>query len=197
MAVSVEFKENVATKNYTTIRSALCNYLVIDPTCRTFDECLQYAQEQLPDIIVAHDGEEFTESQDSWDKDYFALQQIHLLDNFSLERIALLRRMSGVLFPSKTATPHIDKETCGNHRPRTGTFEVSPDKHRTGEQVMYETQIPPKDQKTPPLALGGALLVGGAAAIVAGTAIEVPAVVVAGVASAAAGGYVCYKHSRK
>ena len=101
MAITNEFKEVVQSGKVLRIRIMLKDSLLIDPTSKLFDEMLQYASEKLGDIYAEHDGEKLNYDKASWNEDYLNLQMVTLVDNFSKERVDLLKAMVRYLYKDK------------------------------------------------------------------------------------------------
>ncbi|SCW50952.1 hypothetical protein SAMN02910400_01061 [Lachnospiraceae bacterium C10] len=99
MAVSKEFMDAVNSNDALSVRLLLKNSLILDSTGKSFDEMLSVAKNQMEDLIVEHDGESFKGRED-WNKDYYNEQTVKIVNNFSEERIGLLKEMAKVLFAS-------------------------------------------------------------------------------------------------
>lgn len=93
MAISNDFKEAVEQNKTTRVRIMMKDSLLLDPTGVKFDEMLQYAKNYNPEIMDSHDGEVFKECE-KWDDDYYDEQMVQVVNNFSTERIDLLKRMA-------------------------------------------------------------------------------------------------------
>ena len=91
--VSEEFKKNVESKDLVTVRSALVDYLIIDKSFRTFDEALDYAEENLGVIepLQADEIADFEKNPDAWNESYLNKQKVALMVCFSQERIDHLK----------------------------------------------------------------------------------------------------------
>lgn len=101
MAVSVEFKKDVDSKNVRSVRIMLKDSMIIDPTFKEFDERIRYAETKLPDLYDDHDGENFSHDLSKWNKDYMNEQMVNLIHNFSKERIEFLKKLCRHIYADK------------------------------------------------------------------------------------------------
>ena len=99
MAVSKEFMDAVNSNDVLSVRLLLKNSLILDSTGQSFDEMFSLAKNQMEDLIVEHDGETF-KGREEWNRDYYNEQTVKIVNNFSEERIGLLKEMAKVLFAS-------------------------------------------------------------------------------------------------
>lgn len=97
MAISNEFMEAVNAGKTTRVRIMLKDALLLDPTCKKFNEMFSYANDKMSDLVVEHDGEAFKDSLE-WDEDYLNEEMVAVVSNFSRERIDLLKRMVQKLY---------------------------------------------------------------------------------------------------
>lgn len=98
MSISKEFMDAVAAGDELLTRIILSNYMIVDPSFREFDESLKYAVESMNNLIVPHDGEELVYDVTAWTKEYLDKECNILVNNFSRERIELLRQMCGHIY---------------------------------------------------------------------------------------------------
>lgn len=159
MEISQEFKQAVSAQNTLRVRILLKNYMLTDPTFQTFDHYLAYAQQQMVELIQPHDGETLNYDVSAWTKDYLDRQMTVVVDNFSAERIELLRNMVRQLY-----APQVE----ASHREQFVT------EHRTQHSGPSRKQ------------LGGGLATVGAVAVVAGLVVEEPILPLIAVGAAAA-----------
>ena len=93
--VSEEFKQNVASGDVMTVRSALANYLIIDKTFQKFDKAIAYAEQYMK--VIEKDGgvykHKYDENSDNWNEDYLIDQKGFLLMNFSQKRIDHVKKV--------------------------------------------------------------------------------------------------------
>lgn len=97
MSISKEYIESVEKKDLLSVRLLLKNSLILDPSGKSFSEMLDYANEKLPGLFVDHDGESFKNKND-WNKDYFNEQTVKVVNNFSKERVELLKQIVRELY---------------------------------------------------------------------------------------------------
>lgn len=92
MAVSKEFMDAVGQGNALRVKIMLKNSLLLDTSFRQFDEMLEYAKARIPGLVESHDGEAFRQQED-WDEDYMNEQLVSVVENFSAERLELLKKI--------------------------------------------------------------------------------------------------------
>ncbi len=100
MALSKDFIEAVEQQKTTRVRIMLKDSLLLDPSCKEFDEMLAYANSNMDSLIEMHDGEQFIPS-DEWDENYLNDEMVIVVRNFSIERIELLKRIVKKLYSGK------------------------------------------------------------------------------------------------
>lgn len=110
MALSDDFKEAVLQDKKTKVRIMMKDSLLLDFTGTTFDEMAKFADK--PGFIDEHNGEVFKSSEE-WDEDYLNEQMVAVVNNFSAERIDLLKKMVKKLY-GKDSEPSGDCER-NNH----------------------------------------------------------------------------------
>lgn len=137
--ISTEFKQNVASGDLDTVRSALIDYLIIDRTFKSFDESLEYAKNCM-DIIEPYNNEPpFAE--EPWDTNYLNQQKVALMMNFSIERIRHIKSVISAVMPEQTIIPRSDEGKSSPTNSRTGS--------KTGRSVVSETTLPkPESPRT-------------------------------------------------
>lgn len=101
MKISQEFISSVAEKDLIMVRIMLKDSMVLDPTFVEFDELISYAESNMEDLYDKHDGEAFPEDITLWTKEFLDNQMVKLLDNFSKERVAFLKKMCANLYSEK------------------------------------------------------------------------------------------------
>lgn len=106
MSISKDFIDAVAEENELRARIMLSNYMITDPSFRDFDESLAYALKTLPELVVPHDGEELNHDVTAWTKEYLDKQCTAVVNNFSKERINLLRNMCAHIYKDKVEETH-------------------------------------------------------------------------------------------
>lgn len=92
--ISAEFKKTVESGNKLRTRIILTNYVIADPSFKTFDASLAYAKRNIQDFMDTHDGEKFEDDTSKWTKDYLNKQLNNLVDNFSQERVNFVRKLA-------------------------------------------------------------------------------------------------------
>lgn len=160
MALSDDFKEAVLQNKKTKVRIMMKDSLLLDSSGVEFDEMLNFVTKSDLELIDEHDGEIFKPSSE-WNEDYLNDQMVAVVNNFSSERIDLLKKMVKKLY-EKVSEPNVN-----------------------GEQTDHRN-----DQKANVLAIkvaGGLVATLGAGTIIYGIAAEAPITVsiVGGVAIAA------------
>lgn len=163
MSISKEFMEAVAAGNELRTRIMLSNYMIADPSFGEFDESLAYALKSMPDLIVPHDGEELNYDRTAWTKAYLDNQCSTVIDNFSKERIELLRNMCAHIYGKQVE-------------------ETQRQKFVADVQARREKSTLPKKQ------IGAVTAGAGVVAVAAGIAVSSTPLTIAGVVVAVAGG---------
>ena len=158
MALSSDFKNAVDSHDMLMTRIMLKDSMLVDLTLRLFEEELAYAESNMADLYDAHDGEAFNEDMTAWTEDYLAEQMVKLVNNFSRERIAFLKKIVRNIY-SKEAKTADDAAFIEEHKPSMTTTQK----------------------------VGVAGMCGGAAVAVAGLAASHLVVAVAGAVVAVAG----------
>lgn len=101
MAVTAEFMEAVRSGKMMRVRIMMKDSLLIDPTGAQFNEMERYASERMGDLYVKHDGEHLNFEVSSWNKDYLNRQMVLVVNNFSRERVDLLKSIVRYLYKEK------------------------------------------------------------------------------------------------
>ena len=104
MAISNEFIEAVNLNKIILVRIMLKDSLVIDPTSKQFDEMEKYARARIDNIYSTHDGETLNYDVNTWNKDYMNQEMVSVVNNFSKERVDLLKNMVIYLYKDKLNT---------------------------------------------------------------------------------------------
>lgn len=155
--IANEFISAVDSNDLLMARIMLKDSLLVDPTFKEFNEMLAYAEGRI-DIYEEHDGETLKNDASAWTKDYMNEQLMQLVNNFSRERVALLKRICRNIYADKA------------------------------ERIQSERVITKTNRKIPQKEIGIGLAVGGTAAAVVGLVTAHTVVTVAGVATAVVGG---------
>lgn len=101
MAITNDFRKTVQEGNIMRVRIIMKDSLLVDPTGRQYDEMEQYAVDNMGNIYVEHDGEDLKLEVTAWNKDYLNVQMVAVVNNFSEERIKLLKKMVRYLYKDK------------------------------------------------------------------------------------------------
>lgn len=101
MAITKEFEDAVSNGDKLLVRIMLKDIMLIDTTLKKFDEMLTYAERRMDCIYDVHDDEILLQTQAKWTKEYLNNQMVAVVNNFSKERIELLRKMVQFLYPNK------------------------------------------------------------------------------------------------
>lgn len=101
MSVTREFSEAVESGNLLRVRIMLKDSLIIDPTSNKYNEMINYAKNRIDGIYDEHDKETLNYDKSQWNIDYLNRQMVSVVDNFSRERIELLKSMVRVLYKEK------------------------------------------------------------------------------------------------
>lgn len=102
MAISKEFENAIFDNDIILARIMLKDIMLIDTSLKQFDEMLFYAEENLSNLYDVHDSEELVFNQEQWDKAYLNNQMVAVVNNFSKERINLLKEMVKHIYPLKS-----------------------------------------------------------------------------------------------
>lgn len=118
MVISKEFENAICDNDIILVRIMLKDIMLIDTSLKQFDEMLRYAEENLSNLYDDHDGEELVFAQEQWDRAYLNNQMVAVVNNFSKERINLLREIVKHIYPLKsnptsTQTSGRGSCTCG------------------------------------------------------------------------------------
>lgn len=165
MALTKEFIEAVENEKKTRVRIMLKDIMLVDPSLKTFDEMLVYAEKNMSDLYDEHDGEELGDDPSAWNEDYMNQQMVAVVTNFSKERIDLLGKMVKKLYAYK-----IQSETNLSSSNVVGSSGDRTRKGLTGVQVA-----------------GGIIAVAGAGALIGGIVGSSASITIAGGVALAGG----------
>ena len=101
MAITKEFIEAVESGKTLRVRIMLKDILLVDPTAAKFDEMEAYASSALGNIYDEHDGETLNYDVTGWNEDYLNEQMVEVVNNFSKERVDLLKGMVRHIYRDK------------------------------------------------------------------------------------------------
>ena len=92
-SISDDFVKAVNDKKITRIKIMLKDSLLYDKSFESFNKMLNYLNNNLSESIFQnHDNEEFLPS-DKWNEDYLNEQLVKLINNFSKERVQLIKQI--------------------------------------------------------------------------------------------------------
>lgn len=101
MALTKEFIDAVDNGKKTRVRIMLKDIMLVDPSLKKFNEMLAYAEKNLLDLYDEHNGEDLIYNSSMWDEDYMNQQMVSVVNNFSRERIELLKKIVGKMYSYK------------------------------------------------------------------------------------------------
>ena len=91
--ISSIFKEKVKNNNILAIKIMLKDSMLVDKSLKTFYKLEAYAKENLKSLYDAHDGEVLNNDSFYWTESYLDKQMLRVIDNFSIERVELLKKI--------------------------------------------------------------------------------------------------------
>lgn len=101
MALSNEFIQAVKNNKKISVKIMLKDILIIDPTFKKFDEMIIYAKNNINNLVEDHNGEILKYDEKNWNKDYMNKQLVLLVNNFSEERLELLKKIIQKLYSDR------------------------------------------------------------------------------------------------
>lgn len=101
MALTKEFTEAVDNGKKTRVRIMLKDIMLVDPSLKSFNEMIDYAEKNMGDLYDQHDGEILNNDSSSWDEDYMNQHMVSVVTNFSKERVDLLKKIVKKLYGHK------------------------------------------------------------------------------------------------
>lgn len=128
MVLTNEFRDAVSNNKKTRVRIMLKDIMLVDPSMKSFDEMLSYAENNMRNLYDEHDGEILSSNSDTWTEDYMNQQMVLVVTNFSRERINLLKKIVKHLYGNET------EETRESIK-RTSTFSDTSKVNLTGKQI--------------------------------------------------------------
>lgn len=117
MALTDAFIDAVSNNDTVLTKIMLKDIMLIDPSFKSFDEMIAYAEKNMPELYDEHDSEEFSDSYDSWTEDYMNEQLTALVGNFSKERIRFLKSIIQYLYKDQIK----EKASSASHSTKEGT----------------------------------------------------------------------------
>ena len=91
--ISPEFRMAVDSKNLLRVRIMLKDSFIVDPTLAQFNEMQDYAKRKLPDLFIPFDHGILEDNPLKWDKTVMNMELVQLVNNFSKERVAHLKKV--------------------------------------------------------------------------------------------------------
>lgn len=160
MSLDKEFLDAINEKDTLMARIMMKDSMVYDPTFRTLNEMLPVAERNLSDLYDAHDGERFITDKSQWTKSYMDEQMVKLLDNFSKERIQLLKNICATRYCHQADEIRKERQT----------------EQQRKSSIPYQKQV------------GIGVTAGGVVLATAGIIVSKPILIGAGIVAAVAGG---------
>ncbi len=168
MSVTGLFKENIAKNDVLGIRIMMKNSLLFDPTFADFDEMTRLAR-NVEGLYDVYDGETLIEDKASWTEDYMNTLMVKVVDNFSKERLAHLKRVVRYLNPvPDQKVSRNARHSATSHTSRKG----GPKSY--GEQKLEDEKAGLIVHKGATIAIGtaiGCVIGAGIATVASGTAL--------------------------
>lgn len=121
MAMTKEFVEAVENGKLLRVRIMLKDILLIDPTAEKFDEMENFANAKLAGLYDEHDEEKLNYDAAYWNEDYLNKQMVNVLNNFSRERVKLLKNMVRHIYANKVQRIRSEKSFSRNQERRALT----------------------------------------------------------------------------
>jgi len=119
MAITKEFIEAVESGKTLRVRIMLKDILLVDPTAAKFDEMEAYANSALGNIYDEHDGETLNYDVTGWSEDYLNEQMVEVVNNFSKERVDLLKGMVRHIYRDKVQKIRNEEASARTQEKRT------------------------------------------------------------------------------
>lgn len=132
MALTNAFKEAVNSGNVRRIRIMMKDSLLVDPTFREFKE-MENAAASVQGLYDIHDGREFELNEENWDDNYMDKQMVHVVSNFSHERIQHIKAVVRYLRPGAKITQS-SNETRRNHSTNRNTHQSYKEQKRRDQR---------------------------------------------------------------
>ena len=105
-------QECIEKRDIEGIKNVLYTSLNNDRTFYTsrFDDMLNYVKEKVPEVILPDKGEVF-EDESNWTEKYWTKVAVSLRNEFTMEKVRQLKKMSEKLYPARNTIPHQDEST--------------------------------------------------------------------------------------
>jgi hypothetical protein len=167
MSITDIFRNNVSNRNIQGIRVSMKNSLLTDRTFKVFDEMERCALQKISetDLYDDYDGCEF-KSESNWNIDYMNDQMVEVVDHFSKERLAHLKKVVQKLYLADVRQQ--TKSSYQEQRPRvqpTGSYhqEQRPRVKSPGSNYQEQKRRDQLDGNYRGVKIGMGAVVGGVA----------------------------------
>ena len=110
MAITNEFREAVQTGKKTRVRIMLKDIMLVDPTMKQFDEMLDFAKSNISDLFDEHNEENLKYDCNDWNESYLNSQMVTVVNNFSKERVEVLRNMVQYIYRDKAEKINVSNQ---------------------------------------------------------------------------------------
>lgn len=109
MSITNAFREAVRSEDIMAIRIMMKNRLYMDPTFQKFEEMNREAS-SVPGLYVPYDNGPLKTDPAEWTKEYMDMLLVELVDNFSRERVAHLKKVIRYLYPTDSVQDEAQKQ---------------------------------------------------------------------------------------
>ena len=157
-----KFRQAIIDKNYMHLKVNAVSAISYDPTFERGEanNVIEILKKEVPEIFEEYKQEEYEErlSQSEWDKRYFSKLTYWFQENFSEERLAHIKEVGKMVYPSQkpilSSAPRTDKKTTNVNQPKMTVKNTTHEKRTSSSnpQRASEKQFP----------VAGALLTAGA-----------------------------------
>lgn len=113
--ISAEFEKAVADKNILRVRIMLKDAMLADFSMKQFNERFRYAKNKIPNLLVEYDGGELENDRSQWTQQLLNLEQVQLINNFSLQRIAHFKQIIQTLYADEIKVKQSKPQTKKNN----------------------------------------------------------------------------------
>lgn len=101
MKITNEFREAVESQKKIRVRIMLKDSMLVDPSMKQFDEMLDFAKANISDLFDEHNDEILKYDSSQWNESYLNNEMVVVVNNFSKERLELLRNMVKYIYRDK------------------------------------------------------------------------------------------------
>lgn len=110
MVVTEEFRQAVEDKKIIRVRIMLKDSMLVDPTMLQFDEMISFALPLLDNLYDEHDDEILEYDKMQWNENYLNKEMVTVVNNFSKDRIELLRNIVKYLYKDRVESIKNDRQ---------------------------------------------------------------------------------------